>query len=296
MSLTATFVFIWPIPCANWSNLSQFSNIPFITINYKQMWKPIVMHYNSVNNYYLNPDDLSLPYVVVSSGIAAHYMVGIFTSKCDFHFKRFPFDSHKCDFILESFSKKELVVFQTMDIVYHPQNDVVGDFIFDYSKVQVYNRNRTTPTGVYSFAVYEFYFSRKSEYYVINIILPIISMMTLEHAALMIPISPDRCSFLLTILLSIFLIQSVVDSTISHLSETPRLAYFLLSFTVSSTILCLYSITMLMLRKGKLPLLKKKMKLKCFRIKFIRCCDRIVLMLSVLSSVAMAAFTFQERE
>ena len=116
------------------------------------------------------------------------------------------------------------------------------------------------------------------------------SSQSLEHAALLIPISSERCSYLLTILLSIFIIQSVVDETISHLSETPRLAYFLLGFTISSTFLCPYSIVMLMLLKGKFTFLERK---KCVTVKFIRIIDGIVFILSVVSSIAMTIFTFQ---
>ena len=160
------------------------------------------------------------------------------------------------------------------------------------SQVQVSTRNITRGDAVYSFAIYEFHFSRKSEYYVINIIIPIILMMTLEHAALLIPISSERCSFLLTILLSIFIIQSVVDETISHLSETPRLAYLLLGFTVSSTVLCLYSIAMLMLIKGKYTFVERKINLKYVTFKFIRGFDGLIFILSVVSSIAMTCFTF----
>ena len=121
-------------------------------------------------------------------------------------------------------------------------------------------------------------------------------MMVLEHAALFIPISSERCTFLLTILLSIFLIHSVVDETISHLSETPRLAYLLLGFTVSSTVLCLYSIAMLMLLKGKFTCMKRKISFKNVKFKFIRGIDALIFILSVVSSIALAGFTFKEGE
>ena len=290
MSVTGTFALSWPIPCADWAHDSEFANIDYITIRYEEMWIPAIMHYNSVESYYLNPDDLSLRHVLVHSGIAVSYMVGIFTSKCVFHFKQFPFDSQKCNITLESFESANLIVLEPRTVDYYPQNDIVGDFLLDFSKMLVYGLNRTNGEKIYSYAIYEFHFSRKSEYYVINIIIPIISMMTLEHAALLIPISSERCSFLLTILLSIFIIQSVVDETISHLSETPRLAYFLLGFTISSTFLCLYSIAMLMLLRGKYTFFERK---KFVSIKFIRVFDGIVFILSVVSSIAMTIFTFQ---
>ena len=292
MTITGTIALSWSISCAKWnSNDPEFSNIQALHIRPSEMWIPIIVHYNSVNNYYLNPSDMSLPYVlVISEGIAIIYMVGIFTSKCEFRFKRFPFDSHKCEVTLESFENTRYILLEANNLAYIPQNDGVGDFVFDYSQVQVSTRNITRGDAVYSFAIYEFHFSRKSEYYVINIIIPIISMMTLEHAALLIPISSERCSFLLTILLSIFIIQSVVDGIISHLSETPRLAYFLLGFTISSTFLCLYSIAMLMLLKGKFPFMERK---KGVAVKFIRGFDGVVFILSVVSSIAMTVFTFQ---
>ena len=282
MAVTGTFAFSWPIPCANWSNLSEFSNVKTLTVNSNEMWKPLIMHYNSAINYYLNPEEMALPFVVVHSEAAVSFIVGIFTSKCEFHFKQFPFDSQKCEIILESFQNSEYIVLRPNAMLHYPQNDIVGDYVFDYSKVDFFTKNHTAN---FSYAKYEFHFSRKCEYYIINIILPTISMMALEHAALFIPISSERCSFLLTILLSIFLIQSVVDGKISHLSETPRLAYLLLGFTVSSTVLCLYSIVML-------ALLKKITREK--QAKFIQGLDGIVFILSIISSVAMAAFTFQE--
>ena len=293
IAVIGTFEFSWPIPCADWANDSEFSNINSITIRYEEMWIPTIMHYNSVDSYYLNADNMSIRHIFVYPQVVYSYMAGIFTSKCVFHFQNFPFDSQKCNITLEGFENTKFILLNPENISYPPQNDVVGDFMFDYSKVQIYSRNRTSGQSQYSFAVYEFHFSRKSEYYVINIIIPIISMMTLQHAALLIPISSERCSFLLTILLSIFLIQSVVDGIISHFSETPRLAYLLLGFTVSSTVLCLYSIAMLMLLKGKFNFLEEKIGLKCVTVKLIRSFDGLVFILSVASSIAMTVFTFQ---
>ena len=296
MSVTGTFTFSWSIRCANWSTFTEFSSIGNFAINFKEMWLPKIMHYNSVNSYYLHPDALSMPHVIIFPGKVDSYMIGIFTSKCEFRFKRFPFDSQKCNITLESFGYSDLIILKGKQSFLSPQNSIVGDYTFDYSKSQVYSEIQNAGTRNYSFVAYEFHFSRKSEYYVINIIIPIISMMTLEHAALLIPISSERCSFLLTILLSIFLIQSVVDGIISHLSETPRLAYLLLGFTVSSTVLCLYSIAMLMLLKCKFTCMERKISLKFITIKIIRGCDGFVFILSVVSSFAMTVFTFQTSE
>ena len=296
MSVTGTLVFSWKISCANWANDLEFINISHIRINRNEMWTPIIMHYNSVDNYYLNPDNLALPYVYVESdGTAFYNLAGVFTSKCEFHFYNFPYDSQKCNVTLETADNINIILMYPFPFNRTPQNDVTGDYYFDYSKLETYNENRTyqNSSGLFSFVSYEFYFSRKSEYYVINIILPMISMMALENAAILIPIGAERCSFLLTILVSIFLIQSVVDATISHLSTTPRLAYLLLGFTISSTILCLYSIIILMMMKNNGDLSKKMVINGKFNL--IQLLDIIFLLLSLLASFAMTVATFHEQ-
>ena len=90
MTITGTIALSWSISCAKWNNDPEFSNINVLHVRQSEMWIPIIVHYNSINNYYLNPSDMSLPNVlVISEGIAIIYMVGIFTSKCEFRFKKF---------------------------------------------------------------------------------------------------------------------------------------------------------------------------------------------------------------
>ena len=288
MSLTGSIAFRWHISCAVFEHFDEFKDVDFIHVQSKYLWKPSITHKNTVDNYFINTGLRETSRIRIrATGEVMYWVAGIFTSSCHFNFRKFPFDKQQCQMVLESFEGPKSVVLSTYSRQRGPSNIQIGDYRFIKSAFKASLKKYGNDSAV----EFTCHFERESEYYIVTLILPVMFLMVLQLTAFFIPNSPERCTFLLTILLAINLIQQVVDANIPHLTTTPLIAYSLLGFTASATFQCCYAVLILAGFNSRhvksVKIFKRKIDLPIF-IDIFMCC------LSTLVNSSISLFIFYE--
>ena len=261
ISVIVNFQFFWNIPCVKWDGNSSWSHIDLLTIPTKEVWIPKVSHAKCVENYFLDQSPKSIDSVhIYPNGNANWWACGVFETHCDFHFELFPFDTQTCEIALEAwdYPKQVQLRFDHSTLV-EPRNTGAKDFYFpdESNRVKVYEDTNNHNGYNSDRVVFQLKMKRDPTYYTSVIIVPTLSLTILQNFAFFLPISIDRCSFLVTILLAISVIQSVVDINIPHVAQKVVMSYFLLGFTMLATFATVYSIAILHMVNSNKQLKKK---------------------------------------
>ena len=263
LSFVANFRFNWTIECANWENDTKWSHIDFLIIPTSEMWIPKISHINGLNDYFLDQSKLSISEIWIKpNGHVIWWACGLFVNQCSFNFQKFPFDTQVCGITMECWYFPTQVRLRISNAtIIQPSNDGTNDFFFlnKSEAVYGYEENNIYSNDFFSDrVVYKFTLKRDSSYYTCVIIIPTLALMILQNLAFFLPLSMERCSFLVSILLAISLIQAIVDANIPHVAQRVVISYLLLGFTIMATCATIYSIMALFIITLSKQLKKKR--------------------------------------
>ena len=243
-SLMGTLNISWNITCASWQNYTDWNHISWFNLPSKDMWMPKITHMNCKDRYFIDQSSNNIDSLILkSSGTVLWAASGIFDSFCIFNYNKFPFDTQHCSIVLESWNVNKLVTFHfDNSTLLGPNNDRVKDFIYQHGSLKVYEKKREHGEHVYDQVIFEVELKRDPNYYTIVIIMPIMSLILFQCLSFFLPLGTERCSFLMTIVLAMGLLQSVVDNNIPHVAQTVLLVYFIYGVTMMSTFTTCYAI------------------------------------------------------
>ena len=255
MSVVANLGFYWNIECAKWADDSIWNHVSNLLIPTKEIWIPKIVHLNSIHKYFLDTGEQSISHVkIYSNGKAVWWANGLFESRCEFDFQRFPFDTQSCAIELMSWEAwQEIKLRGNQSVGNLPVNKAVKDFYIEgkASSVKIHEKQKHYGNGVRcDQVIFELTLKRDSSYYTCVIIIPTLALMVLQNLAFFLPIGVERCSFLVTILLAISVLQGIVDSNIPHVAQRLVVSYLLLGFTIMSICTTVYSIIVLYIIKS----------------------------------------------
>ena len=298
LSVTGSIGLHWKISCAAFGHLKDVQDLEWIQLDANSLWKPIIDHKNTIDYYYLDSGLRSISRMRLSpDGSVTQWLSGIFSSNCAFNFYKFPFDRQKCEILLESFENSKYINLTKHRSQKAPSNTQIGDYHLINSDftAELNNLNVESIGMTLNQFIFTFHFKRDPNYYIVTLILPVMFLMVLQLTAFFIPNSPERCTFLLTILLAINLIQQVVDANIPHLTDSPLIIYSLLCFTASATFQSCYAIATLMYFGSD----NTKVRLKFIRlygrpVKLSFFLDVLLFTISTMFNVAMSAYVFYQ--
>ena len=251
MSVVADLGFYWNIECAKWTDDMKWNHVSHLLIPTKEIWIPNIVHLNSIRNYFLHTGEQSISHVkIYPNGLTVWWASGLFESRCEFDFQRFPFDTQSCAIELMSWEEwQEIKLRGNKSVGNLPVNNAAKDFYFEEDKanaMKIYEKQKHYMDGFRCDQVLiVLTLKRDPSFYTSVIIIPTLALMVLQNLAFFLPICVDRCSFLITILLAISVLQGIVDSNIPHVAQRVAVSYLLLGFTIMSICTTVYSVIVL---------------------------------------------------
>ena len=167
---------------------------------------------------WINPDWPKMTRAIVfANGQVDWSIAGQFVTRCDVNMKKFPFDTQKCEIEIGAFGVS-VVYLNTTAVasnsfpidVYSPSEEF--ELIANSTEIKLLG-NSSDPVLLFASALFKITLARRSDYYVLNIILPccLLAMLSLVTFCLP-PNSGERVSLQITVLLSQSVYQLILTN------------------------------------------------------------------------------------
>lgn len=200
---------------------------------YFQIWTPIVLLGNpSKEITHLNAEDAIAR--VLYNGTVIWHPGDVFRSRCAYDVYNYPFDKQSCSIVFTpwSYLASEISFCSATDSVKTSFYQENGEWKLGPTFSSNYTKNKN------SFVRFHFNFIRRSEFFVVNIIVPISFLSFLNCLAFAIPIeSGERVSYTITVLLSFAVFMTLVSDNIPKTSAPMSLLCYYLTSLFSGSVL-----------------------------------------------------------
>ena len=198
-----------------------------------QIWTPIVLLGNPTKEVtHLNADDAIAR--VLYNGTVIWHPGDVFRSRCEYNVQNYPFDRQHCWIVFTPWS------YFASEITFRAVSDSIDTFFYEENgewKLGPTSTSMYTKKGG-SFVLFIFTFIRRSEFFVVNIIVPISFLSFLNCLAFAIPIeSGERVSYTITVLLSFAVFMTLVSDNIPKTSAPMSLLCYYLTSLFSGSVL-----------------------------------------------------------
>ena len=243
-SIRSGIFIVWQLDCLKqlyespkWpKEISYFDNA-----NAQLFWSPTLLHRNSVEHLDIRKGQGVQEVYRINMTIGEIQLgyYSIFHSTCDMNFYTFPFDIQQCSVWLSTVSKVFKV--QSVDGFLADEQFSVGkNFEWKLYSNTINATIDANPTG-YDLR-FLMYFKRRHNYFTINLLAPAVILQLLELSSFLIPPnSPDRATYAITIMLSLYVLRTEM---LSYLPKTPEpivVTFYLLGATVFAMFCALYA-------------------------------------------------------
>ncbi|KAK6195930.1 hypothetical protein SNE40_001255 [Patella caerulea] len=234
MSDSYWFRFRWTDHFLKW-NPANYSGISKIYVPQSSVWKPRIALYQRLNNPSLTVNEDALA-SINSSGVVAFEISIHPKTRCLMEISKFPFDVQTCVFFImdEYLSEGELYF------------DVEGVQVMDEPESEwIIQSQSATVTTKYGRSIVNFQFTirRQPSFYVITIIIPLVTTASLNPLVFLIPpASGEKISVAVTTLLSYTVFLNVISGILPETSTSTSIVsvYITTLFVLSGlyTIFC----------------------------------------------------------
>ncbi|XP_060074461.1 acetylcholine receptor subunit delta-like [Ylistrum balloti] len=229
----------------------DFGGVDGIVLPASQVWYPKIVLLTGMDNIQqVGSEDFDV--YVDHSGRVLWVPGGVLVSSCKTNMRDFPRDYQTCMLILNNmiYTKEEMRLIPhqlSVNMDFYTKNgewDVIWTNVSD--KVDKYK----DLTSI-SFLSITIGMIRKSDYFIINMLVPVAVLCILDAFVFLIPIgASDRVSFSLTLFLSLTVYMSVMGSYLPTTSEPlAGMTYFLLASELHSTMVILMTIATIRLNE-----------------------------------------------
>ena len=207
----------WQDEIRSWDP-DQHGGVRFVYPGMTGMWRPRVIVTNSIVERDIFKDDpstLSLAW----DGTARWYPGAVFYLSCPMDMTYFPFDRQRCmaRFLAQEYGSDVNLIpsRNTVNV-----NNYGGHGEWELESTSVQSEVIKFAGVTFSRVTYYFNFRRQSEFYVLNVLVPVILMSLLSPLVFVLPEeSGERISFSVTLLLSLVVFMSIVAG---HLPQTSQ--------------------------------------------------------------------------
>lgn len=245
-SVRAVVTLQWQLDCLK--NLYSSPQWPNMEETYDKgnsdlLWTPNIMHRNSRGtlNIVKNSGKLETYLIQMKTGQVVLNFFSLYESTCDMNFYEFPFDIQTCWFTLTSMHSNKTIAINTEDGVIDDlaiPNNFDWDLLTFKTIASIESWNYNSETNVH----FEFSVKRLPNYFSLNLLAPAVILQLLELSSFLIPPdTPDRATYAITIMLSLYVLRTEM---LSYLPKTPQpivVAFYLLGATVFAMFIALYS-------------------------------------------------------
>ena len=265
MTFYAMFSFYWTLDCP-----IIFTDMLYFTVDSSSLWIPRVIHSNAAGYSHRPFNDYSKDIMVLNipgAPMVLWYAVGKYESLCEhFTFQKFPFDTLICSMVIESEDIVDFADYFINGFVIDNMDTFIGDTeiwkLIDMNHSTGTKQQETESKLDFRRLTFTLTFERKYEYYIGLIFLPTTLLHILQLAALIMPPEqPDRPAFSMSVVLTIFVVLSMIYEKIPETSENIYLVYFIEVKLLMSVVLTIYMLVICKLAAGQAKL-KTKSKLQ----------------------------------
>lgn len=238
LSVTSVLQIQWTDETIVWDK-AEYGNISSVRMGYKDVWIPEVILANPAQKLdSFGKDWQKIRYD--SSGMAYWFPGDLVQSTCPLNVRNFPFDIQECSIELYAWgylsTEVKLVLIR---------DDIKTNLLNEHGTWNV--KKTSAKATVYesvSKITFTFVLERKSQFVIVNIILPILFLCLLNVLVFILPAdSGERVSYAITVLLAIAVYMTIVSDILPKTSEPmPLIAYFLMFDLIVSAVISLFTI------------------------------------------------------
>ncbi|XP_053395903.1 acetylcholine receptor subunit beta-type unc-29-like [Mercenaria mercenaria] len=224
--------------------LHSVGYLEVVWVDERLRWNPLV---NGIGSVMFSPNKIWVPPLILGNpsreisrlnadrvlarvlynGTVIWHPGDVFNTRCSYDIYRYPFDKQMCwiAFTPWSYQANEIRLYSAGDKVETPYYKEHGQWKLGSLSASDYISNDV------SFVQFDIWFTRRSGYFVVNIILPICLLAFLNCLAFVIPAeSGERISYTVTMLLSFAVFMTLVSDNVPKTSAPMSLlCYFLLA-------------------------------------------------------------------
>ena len=240
-SVTGVFILSWIDEHLVWEHMIQnYGNITTVFMGYKDVWVPELILTNPSQKL----DSFGKEWQLIryiSNGRAEWFPADLIKATCSIDVRYFPFDIQECSMELYvwGYTNDEVRLISTRDDI------ETGYMRGEHGTWRILNTSaKSELVGYTSRFTLTFRMERKSQYVIVNIVLPILFMCILNVLVFCLPAeSGERVSYAITVLLAIAVFMTIISDTLPKKSEPlPLISYFLMIDLIVSALTSLCTI------------------------------------------------------
>ncbi|KAK3727962.1 hypothetical protein QZH41_015910, partial [Actinostola sp. cb2023] len=232
----------WFNPHLSW-NVTEFGGLKTINVSPKNVWLPDIVLYDNADedlSFSGNLDRLNTRVILFHNGRNQWLAPVTFKSNCPINVKDFPFDTQYCTMKFGSWTYDGFRI----DLVNESSFADLGNYLpsSEWTLVSVPAKRNVVKyfccDEPYPDVTFTFIISRRSLFYMMNLILPLVTITVLVNASFVLPAeSGERISLAMTILLAMTVFMLVVAETIPPTSDAiPLIAKFYMAGMIEMAI------------------------------------------------------------
>ncbi|ESP01931.1 hypothetical protein LOTGIDRAFT_138887, partial [Lottia gigantea] len=208
----------WRDPRLAWTR-EDYGNIGFIFATESDVWRPALIVANSVDNLGIIQDAYT-PFRITSQGGIVWEPPGIYEVHCVADISYYPFDEQECHIVVSSWGYNLLEV----NVTYTGSGINLDEFKtngeWDLTEIKTLREDNVDSKGdQYGRVKFFFKLKRKSEYYWLNVLLPVIINSVLTALVFALPAeSGEKMGYSLTVLLSFAVLLTLIADKIPSTS------------------------------------------------------------------------------
>ena len=220
-------------------NVTDYGYIYQLLISYDNVWVPELILLNPTEK--IKPLGTSWNKIRYhSTGVANWYPGDVIEATCVINVYNFPFDTQVCDLQMQSYGYGPTEI-QLVSV----RNYVDTSYLIPHSS-WIVKETKAYVTLVYNSpqTVFRFYFERRPQFVIVNVILPILFMCFLNVIVFLLPVdSGERIGFAITVLLAIAVYMTIVSDNLPKTSEPlPLISYLLIIGLIVSVLITVVTV------------------------------------------------------
>ena len=220
-------------------NVTDYGYIYQLLIGYDNVWVPELILLNPTEK--IKPLGTSWNKIRYhSTGVANWYPGDVIEATCVINVYNFPFDTQVCDLQMQSYGYGPTEI-QLVSV----RNYVDTSYLIPHSS-WIVKETKAYVTLVYNSpqTVFRFYFERRPQFVIVNVILPILFMCFLNVIVFLLPVdSGERIGFAITVLLAIAVYMTIVSDNLPKTSEPlPLISYLLIIGLIVSVLITVVTV------------------------------------------------------
>ncbi|XP_041354404.1 neuronal acetylcholine receptor subunit alpha-7-like isoform X2 [Gigantopelta aegis] len=222
-SVSGWFVMSWNDPRLYWDVANPlYTDVNFMFFTQKEIWRPTVVVENSIDDLSVIDDD-NVPLRVFSNGKVVWNPPGIYVTNCDIDITYYPFDTQTCYISLKSvgYNIRELNLTLLDSGLKSSSFEVNGEWTLLSTTATRTESTDVTDAEVYATLQFSVTVQRRTKYYGLNILLPVLTLAVLSALVFLLPIeSGEKMGYSLTVLLSISVFLTLIADQIPTTSKS----------------------------------------------------------------------------